>query len=131
MTDIIDRLALELGPGPDDPMKPERVLLRLAMEQIATLRRRLAEVERERDTYRNAHKMEQEMREEYGDARDAALARVASLEAALRRLADAVAKMKVPQTREDAALLVLVTLGPALDAARSVLAAPDAAKESK
>jgi hypothetical protein len=41
--------------------------------------------------------------------------------AALRNLADAVGAMKVPQTVEDDALQIHVTLGPALAAARKIL----------
>ena len=41
--------------------------------------------------------------------------------AALRNLADAVGAMKVPQTVEDAAMQIHITLGPALTAARKIL----------
>ena len=44
-----------------------------------------------------------------------------TLERALRNLADAVGAMRVPQTIEDAALQIHVTLGPPLTAARKIL----------
>lgn len=47
-----------------------------------------------------------------------------SLRAALADLVVAVANMRVPQTNSDAALLVMVTIGPALQAAQAALAAP-------
>lgn len=51
----------------------------------------------------------------------AAEARVEELEAGLKRLADAVGNMKAPQNTLDVGVLVLVTVGPALEHARKLL----------
>ena len=47
--------------------------------------------------------------------------RIAELEAGLKRLADAVGNMKAPQNTLDVGVLVLVTVGPALEHARKLL----------
>lgn len=51
-------------------------------------------------------------------------AEVARLKAALHNLTSAVGNMRVPQTIGDAALQVMVTIGPALQEARAALAEP-------
>lgn len=55
-------------------------------------------------------------------------ARVAELEAALRGLVSAVSNMRVPQSRADAAMQIMVTIGPALEAATAALAGHAAAE---
>jgi hypothetical protein len=60
------------------------------------------------------------------DARaEAAEAREARLREALQKLISAIGAMRVPQTKEEAAMQVMVTIGPVLKNARAALEAKE------